>query len=262
MKFFVLLTLILVLVSVNSGCGSTAEAPVYAPEEQRTIPSVARGSASVTSHPGYYVVAKGDTLYSIAWRYSFDYRDLAAWNNISSPYTIYPGQKILLNNTAAISKTLQPIATKRPPEKSIARAGTAPAVKPSGLHTEAQMFINWRWPTHGKLVTSDSPTLQKGVNIIGRTGQPIYAAAGGDVVYSGSGLLGYGKLIIIKHNDVYLSAYAHNEKIFVKEGMRVSSGQKIATMGIDRDHRPLLHFEIRREGKPVDPLKHLPKEQS
>jgi len=122
--------------------------------------------------------------------------------------------------------------------------------------------IKWRWPTRGTLVKLNSPTLQKGVNITGRTGQAILAAAGGDVVYSGSGLLGYGKLIIIKHNDVYLSAYAHNEEILVQEGTRVSSGQKIATMGKDSDQRPLLHFEIRKEGKPVDPLKHLPEQQS
>ena len=126
MKFFVFLTFILVLVSVNYGCGSTAEAPVYAPEEQRSITHMPGVSASAVSHPGYYVVTKGDTLYSIAWRYSFDYRDLATWNNISSPYTIYPGQKILLNSTTVKSMAHRPIATKQPPEKSSDRTGTAP----------------------------------------------------------------------------------------------------------------------------------------
>lgn len=262
MKFFALLTLILGLMSVFNGCGSTAEAPVYSPAEQRPVSSSPRGPTSVAPHQGYYVVAKGDTLYSIAWRYAFDYRDLAAWNNISAPYTIYPGQKIRLQRTPAKSVIRAPTTVTRSTGKNIADTETKRAgIKPERPSLE-QLTIHWRWPTHGKLVTSNSPTLQKGVNITGTTGQAIFAAAGGDVVYSGSGLLGYGKLIIIKHNEAYLSAYAHNEEILVKEGMKVSSGQKIATMGKDSDHRPLLHFEIRKEGKPVDPLQHLPKQQS
>lgn len=261
MRFFVFLTLILGLMSVIHGCGSTAEAPVYSPEDQRAIPRSPRGYTSRAKQQGYYVVARGDTLYSIAWHYSFDYRDLAAWNNISPPYTIYPGQKIVLHHRAAKFEKHPPPAANLP--GAAGSAGTKPGREASAKQPATnQLAISWHWPTHGRLITSDSPTLQKGINITGATGQPIYAAAGGDVVYSGSGLLGYGKLIIIKHNDVYLSAYAHNKEILVKEGMRVSSGQKIATMGKDSDHRPLLHFEIRKEGKPVDPLKHLPKQQS
>ena len=261
MRFFVFLTLILGLMSVIHGCGSTAEAPVYSPEDQRAIPRSPMGNTSAAKQQGYYVVARGDTLYSIAWRYSFDYRDLAAWNNISPPFTIYPGQKIVLYHRAARSETYSPPAAK--PPGATASAARKPDRGASAKQSAAdQSAISWHWPAHGRLITSDSPTLQKGINITGTTGQPIYASAGGDVVYSGSGLLGYGKLIIIKHNDVYLSAYAYNEEILVKEGMRVSSGQKIATMGKDSDHRPLLHFEIRKEGKPVDPLKHLPKQQS
>jgi lipoprotein NlpD len=217
---------------------------------------------ALAPHQGYYVVAKGDTLYSIAWRYAFDYRDLAAWNDISAPYTIYPGQKILLERSPAKSVERAPSSITRSPGNSVAGTAMKRTKKTPEQPSAEQLSIHWRWPTHGKLLAANSPTLQKGVNIAGTTGQAIFAAAGGDVVYSGSGLLGYGKLIIIKHNEVYLSAYAHNEEILVKEGMRVSSGQKIATMGRDSDRRPLLHFEIRKEGKPVDPLKHLPKQQS
>ena len=257
MRIFVLLVPVLALVSVMNGCGSTAEAPVYAPGEQQAMPRTRPGPARAAQRPSYYVVTRGDTLYSIAWRYSFDYRKLAAWNHISSPYTIFPGQRIYLHDTAPAAVT--------PPRSIGKRDGTSNVVQ-APKTTPGQggvgVSIHWRWPTRGRLITSSSPTLQKGVNISGRTGQAIYAAAAGDVVYSGSGLLGYGKLIIIKHNDVYLSAYAYNQEILVKEGMRVSSGQKIATMGTDSDRRPLLHFEIRKEGQPVNPLRHLPKQQS
>lgn len=260
MKFSAFLILILGLFSVIQGCGTTAEAPVYSPKERRSTSGTTRLSATAATRRGYYVVARGDTLYSIAWRYSFDYRDLAAWNDISSPYTIYPGQKIFLYNKAPVSgKQPRPAPRRSTANRSVV---TRQALNKAKHRTSGSRAIHWRWPTHGKLISSNSPTLQKGVNISGRKGQAIYAAAGGDVVYSGSGLLGYGKLIIIKHNDVYLSAYAHNQKILVKEGMKVSSGQKIATMGTDSDHRPLLHFEIRKEGHPIDPLKHLPKQQS
>ena len=263
MKQVAYLALTLVLVSLTNGCGTTAKAPVYSASGRSSTTQTLRGHASVAPQRGYYTVVRGDTLYSIAWRYSLDYRELASWNHISSPYTIYPGQKIILAKTSAPPVKQSPSSANRSTGKSYPDTGRpAGNTAPSPQASSGYKNINWHWPTRGKLVSSNSPTLQKGLNITGREGQPIFAAAGGDVVYSGSGLLGYGKLIIIKHNDVYLSAYAHNEKILVKEGMRVSSGQKIATMGKDSEHRPLLHFEIRKEGKPVDPLKHLPKLQS
>lgn len=256
------LALILVLVSLINGCGTTAEAPVYSPADEGSVPKPRR-SAAVAPQRSYYIVARGDTLYSIAWRYSLDYRELASWNHISSPYIIYPNQKIFLKKSDTSHVKRSTSTVDRTVGKSYSSiSGTAVKKTPSPQKSSGQKNIHWHWPTRGKLVASNSPTLQKGLNITGKAGQPILAAAGGDVVYSGSGLLGYGKLIIIKHNEVYLSAYAHNEEILVKEGMKVSSGQKIATMGKDSEHRPLLHFEIRKEGKPVDPLKHLPKLQS
>lgn len=213
---------------------------------------------------GFHIVLKGDTLYSIAFRYNLDYKRIASWNNIRSPYTIYPKQVLRLKAPVTQSRGIrEPETNNQIPDVSKARQEKdkqtpVPVIaetKPSDTS------IDWRWPTTGRLINLTSPTSQKGVNITGRRGQTILAAASGDVVYSGSGLLGYGKLIIIKHNDTFLSAYAHNDEILVKEGMRVSSGQKIATMGVD-DTRPILHFEIRKQGKPVDPLSHLPKKQS
>ena len=144
--------------------------------------------------------------------------------------------------------------TKKPPEKVAA----IPETKKFNLRDK----LVWQWPTLGKIVKLDSPIAKKGMNIEGKAGQPIKAAESGEVVYSGSGLLGYGKLIIIKHNEVFLSAYAHNNDILVKEGESVSTGQKIATMGRGNYSKPILHFEIRIDGKPVDPLKHLPSKPS
>jgi lipoprotein NlpD len=141
-----------------------------------------------------------------------------------------------------------------PPLTELAKAepvimpGTAPLQGP----------IKWRWPAYGNLIRSNTPIAQKGLDISGDEGQDIMAAADGVVVYSGSGLLGYGKLIIIKHDDTYLSAYAHNQMIHVKEGDNVSAGQKIGTMGRGNRGEPLLHFEIRKDGKTVDPIRYLP----
>ena len=246
------------LFPVQQGCVSTVEAPVLSRSEESSAAGII-----ATTRSDYHTVIRGDTLYSIAWRYSLDYRKVAAWNHISPPYTIYPGQKIHLQeapvDTRGQAKKSLP---ETPASRQVPAAGGVKTAAPPGSPVAPGRDIQWRWPTQGKLVKLSSPTLQKGLNITGTTGQAILAAAGGDVVYSGSGLLGYGKLIIIKHNEVYLSAYAHNEELLVREGMRVSSGQKIATMGKDSNQRPLLHFEIRREGKPVDPLKHLPEQQS
>jgi lipoprotein NlpD len=236
-----------------SACSTTARAPVSS-----TRISGAPHPAPVTG-PGRqqarYVVASGDTLYSIAWRYDLDYRDVARWNDITAPYLIYPGQTLRL---------------KPPPRPARPSARPAPApperVAPTRRRPESTSAgtarLSWHWPTTGKIVNSDTLIAKKGINISGHLGQPIVAAAPGAVVYSGSGLLGYGRLIIIKHNDSYLSAYAHNQKILVHEGERVSAGQQIATMGLGNKGRPVLHFEIRKDGKPVNPLGKLPKRPS
>ncbi|MBI1733353.1 MAG: peptidoglycan DD-metalloendopeptidase family protein [Gammaproteobacteria bacterium] len=210
--------------------------------------------------PPVHQVAKGDTLYSIAWRYGMDYRDIARWNDISDPFVIIPGQRLVLR---AGKPADRPAASAPPPRVTAEK--TAPAAPPTTApvppSAASRGAVHWQWPTSGRIVRSDSPTSKKGVDISGIQGQPVNAAAAGAVVYSGSGLLGYGRLIILKHSDTFLSAYAYNERLLVAEGDQVSAGQQIATMGMDNDGRSMLHFEIRKDGKPVNPLDHLPREQ-
>jgi lipoprotein NlpD len=199
-------------------------------------------------HPDYYTVRSGDTLYSIAMRYDLDARDLAAWNRLGDGAFIRQGQKLHLKPAAGYSaKTSGPAsrATRKPPSKSGA-ALPAPS---------------WRWPTNGAVVLryGASSKTQSGIRIAGKEGQAVTATAGGDVVYAGTGLKSYGQLLIIKHNETWLSAYGFNDRLLVVEGDRVNAGQKIATMGSDSAGRPLLHFEIRRNGQPVNPQRYLPK---
>lgn len=236
-------------------------------------------------------VARGDTLFSIAWRYGRDHRDLAHYNRIVPPYTIYPGQTIRLiaPPRAAVAATNTPsrradnppvmttrpaTATARPPPVTSAPARVAsPASTTSRSETRAtappprtqQPLVlgapKWQWPVQGRVIATfqGSTGLNKGIDIAGNMGQPVLAAASGQVVYAGTGLRGYGKLLIIKHNETFLSAYAHNENLLVQEGDMVKAGQKIADMGSSGTDRVKLHFEIRREGTPVDPLKYLPR---
>ena len=222
-----------------------------------------KGSSKPTGN--YHRVSKGETLYSIAWEYGHDVREVAAWNHIRAPYTIYPNQLIRIVRPKVVAraktKTAHPTSkdySYRPPTqptktsrtKTSTRAATASAGK-----------ISWQWPTKGNIITrySSRDAGKKGLDIAGKQGQAIYAAAGGEIVYSGSGLRGYGKLIIIKHNDMYLSAYAHNKRLHVKEDQTVKKGQHIADMGSSEADTPMLHFEVRRNGKPVDPLRYLPR---
>lgn len=213
---------------------------------------------------GVHVVRGGETLYSIAWRYGWDFRSLARANGISAPYTIYPGQKIRLDgpatgtasSTASVSKpaATKPAASKPSTSTSSTRAST------SSASTGSVGPVAWQWPATGKLLSSFSPNTlgRQGVLIAGETGDPVQAAADGTVVYRGDGLTGYGNLLIIKHNEQWLSAYAHNQRMLVKEGTAVKAGQKIATMGASGTFRTQLHFEIRKNGTPVDPVKLLP----
>lgn len=204
-------------------------------------------------------VRRGDTLFSIASRNGVRQQDLAAWNGIAPPYTIYPGQKLRLypagkgGSTAATRPSATTTTTK-----PAATTPAAPAPKPAA---PAASDIKWRWPADGELIgryVAGEPTKQ-GVDIAGASGAPVRAAADGVVVYSGSGLVGYGELIIIKHNEQWLSAYGHNRNRLVNEGQLVRSGQQIAEMGRSGAPREMLHFEVRYNGKPVDPLIYLPK---
>lgn len=205
--------------------------------------------------PGSHTVRRGDTLHSIAFRNELDWRELARWNGIATPYTIAVGQQLKLTPPSAMRT---PPARQGPaprPGKQ-ATAPTRPAPLPPPTHRPA-----WSWPTGGTLVARFQPgsATARGIDLGGARGDEVRAAADGKVVYVGSGLVGYGKVIIVKHDDRYLSAYAHNDRFLVEEGATVKRGQQIAAMGLGPGQRALLHFEIRLDGRAIDPLLLLPK---
>lgn len=221
----------------------------------------------------HHVVAKGETLYSIAWRYNLDYTQLARANGVGSDYNIHPGQKLSLDlsspsepalTVVATPQTSTPVkpATKKPPKQSVSKSRSinkSPIASQSTQRVTRSREIRWLWPAQGKLLAtfSSNQGLNKGIDIEGKLGDSVYAASAGKVVYAGSGLRGYGKLIIVKHSDKYLSAYAHSRQLLVREGDQVKSGEKIAEMGSTGTDTVKLHFEIRYDGKPVDPLRFL-----
>ncbi len=250
-----------VILAALAGCSTTS---VRAPVEKRdAVPTAADASS--------YRVREGDTLYGIAFRYGLDYRKVAAWNGIGSPYRIVPGQRLRLTRPEAlppsprergprIEDPLGPMESPGPLAAAAAtpaREGAAPKRAPPRADAGPDR-IGWVWPTRGRVLRGFAEGGNKGVDLGGRLGAPVRAAAPGRVVYSGSGLVGYGKLIILKHNNSYLSAYAHNDRLLVQEGDSVVGGQRIAHMGQTGAQEVKLHFEIRRDGKPVDPLKYLP----
>ena len=207
------------------------------------------------------VVQRGQNVYRIATENGLTALDLALWNDIPPPYTIHPGQRLRLypggQRSAVASQPAAPRATK--PNAPAASKPAAPA--PAPVVIPAASNIAWRWPADGGVIETyagGDPTRQ-GIDIGGKGGQPVRAAADGVVVYSGSGLVGYGELVIVKHNDQWLSAYGHNRARLVNEGQVVKAGQQIAEMGRSGASRDMLHFEIRYNGKPVDPQQYLPK---
>jgi len=216
--------------------------------------------------PGFYKVRSGDTLFKIAFQYGQDYKQLARWNRIRRPYTIYVGQKIRLRPSKSIkANKKQSTREKQLAKKRATQKRRQPAVKSRTQSKPRKTAkstgkLKWRWPTKGKVIKrfSSRATGRNGIDIAGKSGQPVKAAEGGRVVYAGGGLLGYGKLIIIKHNDTFLSAYAHNRRILVKEGDNVKPGQRIGEMGKTGTDGIKLHFEIRRNGRPVNPQRYLP----
>lgn len=197
-----------------------------------------------------HVVRAGETLYGISFRYGLRYQDVAAWNGFGDPYVIEIGQRLRLRSDTG-SRTQ--VTGAPPPTRASPSAPMRPAALAGGP--------GWSWPARGQIIgryVSGDQT-QQGINIAGSAGQEVMAAADGIVVYSGAGLVGYGELIIIKHSDEWLSAYAHNRRRRANEGTRVKSGEVIAEMGRTGALRDMLHFEIRRNGKPVDPLLFLPR---
>jgi lipoprotein NlpD len=215
---------------------------------------------------GIHIVQTGETLYAIGWRYNRDFKELAAANNIEPPYVIYAGQEISLKPAtvqaaAPISSTTVSTTAATTPQESkpvVQQQQAVVAPKPASPQPMVMKSGNvqhWQWPVKGSVIANFAQI--KGIDIAGVEGQEIQAAADGQVVYAGSGLRGYGQLLIIKHNEQYLSAYAHNSQLIVKEGDWVKIGQAIAKMGSSGTNRVKLHFEIRKDGKPVDPLKYL-----
>lgn len=248
------------------GC-STRTSPAPVVEVSASIPLSQKIKNNIQSQE--YIIKKGETLYSIAWRADVDVRSLAQINNISSPYKIYPGQKIYFSTPASkasknklqAKKTLKNKAnTRKKPVAQTKKQAYGGNVKSEKLDLNHKVR-NWQWPAKGKIIEGYSGALQgnKGIDISGKRNDPIKASADGKVVYAGDALRGYGRLIIIKHNDDYLSAYAHNDTILVKENQKVKQGQTIAKMGDTDSKRVMLHFEIRFRGKSVNPLKYLPK---
>ncbi len=256
-------------------CGGNPPAPI----EDRTARSTSGSKA--------YRVQRGDTLYSIAFRYGLDYRKVAAANRIPAPYTIYPGQRLALREAAVPPPVAAPAASvpRTGSSSATVRSGTgavivtppalptapAPAPKPEAV-TKASSppakkntsyagssVSAWRWPAQGPVLRGYSSTVHKGIDIGGKRGDPVKAVAAGQVVYAGTGIVGFGELLIVKHNDVYLSAYGHNDQLLVAEGDTVKAGQVIAEKGSSGTDRVKLHFEIRKEGKPIDPQRLLPR---
>ncbi|WP_291778716.1 peptidoglycan DD-metalloendopeptidase family protein [Luteibacter sp.] len=320
-------------VLVLTGCGITRSSVVvtrspgsYEPITHSRVPD---NNAPAPAPGGSYHVEKGDTLYSIAFRNKVDFRDLASWNGIASPYTIWPGQELRLSApggakpaaseaphaaapvvAAAVPPAAHaastPPAAGQPGFQGVSEAEAKPPVEPAPATTTNTPVvvagkpaesvvpppqpvapantppppvenpsaatpiiatgatrnaggITWRWPADGSLIKKfSSGDAIPGIEIAGKNGDPVRAAADGVVVYSGNGLVGYGELVIIKHSDSFLSAYGHNRKRLVKEGEKVKAGQVVAEMGSSGATRDELQFQIRRDGNPVDPLQYLP----
>jgi lipoprotein NlpD len=282
-----------------SAC-STPPAPV---EDRSEGPSAAQR----ITEDGMYRVSRGDSLYSIAFIYGLDWKDVANWNGVSRPFTIFPGQELRLTapsgrqagNTQITTRAAgtAPRASTRPAETpapttiagSTSNPPVADSVPESPVATPPQPEVSsppptsqtvassqraiqspapgplkdpesWLWPTEGRILSNFSAAdpARKGIDIVGTEGQDIIASADGEVVYSGNGLIGFGELIIIKHSESMLTAYAHNRSRLVQEGERVSAGSTIAEMGKNHQDKTMLHFELRIDGKPVDPLRYLP----
>jgi lipoprotein NlpD len=265
----------LVLGGLLSACASPPPGGVQVVDRNNRAAAQATQRQPVTQ--GQYRVQRGDTLYSIAFRFGWDWKALAARNGIVEPYLIRVGQVIRFDGqpgSRAPVVASAPVATPVPVRPPITSTQTAPARPPATPQTPPKVVqattpmqpvqrsaAGWAWPTNGAVIGrfSSNGSLNKGIDIAGELGQPVSAASDGSVVYAGSGLRGYGELVIIKHSDTYVSAYGHNRRLLVQEGQKVKAGQTIAEMGSTGTDRVKLHFEIRRQGKPVDPLQYLPR---
>ncbi|MDP3252380.1 MAG: peptidoglycan DD-metalloendopeptidase family protein [Hydrogenophaga sp.] len=270
---------VLAVLLVTAGC-STRRVSGPAPVEDRgTVRSgpeavVVMPGAENAGKPGYYTVKAGDTLYRIALDNGQNWRDIQNWNSLANANAIEVGQVLrVLPPVTTMVTTPPPVAAPTGPATSpVASSGVTarplteaapptpiPAAPPAQPPAAGGDEIGFIWPAQGTVITPFDEANNKGVSIAGKIGDPVIAAADGRVVYAGAGLRGYGNLIILKHNNTYLTAYAHNQALLVREDQAVRQGQKIAEMGSSDTDRVKLHFEVRRLGKPVDPMGHLPK---
>ena len=248
--------------NANTATAPALETPAAKPPPQ--LPGTEN-----TGKPGYYTIKPGDTLIRIGLESGQNWRDIARWNNIENSNLIEVGQvlRVLPPSADANGVTVRPVPSAgrvdaRPLDgRVVAGAASASAAAGSSAPAaprEPDEDLNWAWPAAGPVATGFDDAKSKGLAITGKAGDAVLAAADGRVVYAGSGLRGYGNLVIVKHNATYLTAYAHNQLLLVKEDQAVRRGQKIAEMGASDAERVQLHFEIRRQGKPVDPARLLP----
>lgn len=252
-----------------AGCTSTQPAPI-----RQSAPVTPGGAAVVRqATPGTHIVRSGETLMGIGRAYGQSVSDLVAWNGLRSADQLAVGQQLRVapSNAVAVTKPVSPSGSgvAVTPIKQQPRGGTQPyseqawssarSPQSSATPSAATPAGSWVWPASGAVIERFNDTTNKGVDIAGNPGDPVIAAAAGKVAYAGTGLRGYGKLIIINHSSEFITAYAHNQTLLVKEGDTVAKGQKIAEIGSTDANRPKLHFELRRKGKPVNPELYLPK---
>jgi lipoprotein NlpD len=270
-----------VLLTLLAGCSSRSltNAPVEDRGTARSGSSMKSTSAPVkpiaqlpgaenAGKPGFYTVKPGDTMIRIGLESGQNWRDISRWNTIENPNQIEVGQVLRVSPPPAAPGVLVRPVTSQPPvstalpaqaAKPAANAAPQASVEPQApAQSAGEDDLAWIWPAQGAQLAGFDEIKNKGLDIAGHAGEPVLASADGRVVYSGAGLRGYGNLIILKHNNTFLTAYAHNQTLLVKEEQSVRKGQKIAEMGSSDADRVKLHFEIRRQGKPVDPLKYLP----
>lgn len=255
--------------------GTSRSQPTTATPE--AVPAKPLPGAENAGKPGYYTVKPGDTLIRIGLDNGQSWKDIARWNMLDNPNVIEVGQvlRVISPNAVATengvttrpvaSSTVTPVAVPSPVASATASPASAASaapkpvtVAPATQATAAEDDVAFIWPTSGGLIAGFDEAKNKGLDLGGKSGDAVLAAADGRVVYAGAGLRGYGNLLILKHNNTYLTAYAHNQTLLVKEDQSVRKGQKIAEMGSSDTDRVKLHFEIRRQGKPVDPAKYLP----
>jgi lipoprotein NlpD len=255
---------------ILAGCSTQANrAPVEDRGQSSSTSSVDVKSlpgAENAGKPGYYTIKPGDTLIKVGLEHGQSWKDIARWSNLDNPNVIEvgqvvrvvpPGRDVASSSSSGSGRGVVPVVVG---SGSTTASSTTPAPTPTPTTPAAKGAddVDFIWPASGSLIAGFDESRNKGYDISGKAGDPVIAAADGRVVYAGAGLRGYGNLIILKHNNTYLTAYAHNQSLLVKEDQSVKKGQKIAEMGSTDADRVKLHFEVRRQGKPVDPSRYLP----